>query len=148
MFLSIVQANKIYIPYLLSLFRESCDPEVAHISVLPILSAVAKQSDRPCHRSIPGRRCLTFEKSYDVLGMFPSTKSIPDPEISWRVLLYAVSKFGVLASASGFGHGIALDRDLLCAPEFSSSGGEDHTGNVKIMGCSTIEIGQTQSIVL
>jgi len=83
MFLSIVQANEIYIPYLLSLFRASCDSDVTYILVLPILDAVAKQSGRPCYRSILGMRCLPSEKSYDVLGMFSSTTSIPDPEISW-----------------------------------------------------------------
>jgi len=82
MFLFIVQANEVYIPYLLSLVRVSCDSDVAYISVLPI-DAVAKESGRPCYRSILGRRCLTFEKSYDGLGMFSSTTSIPDPEISW-----------------------------------------------------------------
>ena len=82
MFLSIVQADDVYIHYLSSLVRVSYDSEVVYISVLPI-DAVAKESGRPCYRSILGRRCLTFEKSYDGLGIFSSTTSIPDPEITW-----------------------------------------------------------------
>lgn len=38
-----------------------------------LLNAVAKRSGLPCYRSIPGCRCLTFEKSYDVLCSATST---------------------------------------------------------------------------
>lgn len=79
----------------------SCYSDVAFISVLPILDAVAKQSGRPCYRSIIGWRGLPCEKSYDLLGVTPSITWIPDPEISAYVLSYAVSN--VRCSHSGFG---------------------------------------------
>lgn len=76
------------------------------------------RSGQHCYRNILGSKCLTLELSYDVLEHTSRTTSIPDPEISWYVLPYAVSKFGGVASDSGFGHcACRVPGFALCNPE-------------------------------